>query len=236
MTKIEIWGDSWGVPHSVDPQSPTWNASGHTENRLRNMGFTVVNLSRNGRENSYSPRRSQELETTSDYVVWFHTCLCREWLIEPPFRDQEIFDLDNAIDIAAQLAYEEVARAIGKRKLIVVEGQNKLHPKYKNYFNIDYVIKDIKGKWACHGLPDSHWLTVSQQQSLWSDPQSFWNTRCKDTKSNKTRHIDAHLKIMNELIKSEYFEDNCHPNNRVHKWISQKIYNFINQSQAIDAN
>ena len=235
MIKIEIWGDSWGVPHRFDPQTETWNELGHTEHRLREMGYDVVNLSKNGAENSYSPRQSQIRNISSNYIVWFHTCLCREWLIESPYRDEDIVDLDIAIDLAAQRAYEEVARAKGNRKLIVVEGQNKLYNNYKNYFNVDYIIKDIKSKWTNSALPDSQWLTVSQI-AFTTDPQSFWNTRCKDTKPNRTKHLTANLKTMDVLMQSPYFEDNCHPNNEVHKFISNKIHNFIVQDQAIGSN
>lgn len=226
--------------------SKDWDSEGHTDYLLKNLGYNVVNHADPGMCVSYSPVESMTNSTQSDYVVMFHTCLSRElisgWVHreewsypKPPIFDKhtwlKISNLDDAMDQIADITYATIAKAIVNKKLIVVEGQNLLHPNYKKHFEPLHIIKDIKSTWLNKQLPETQWFTLGTRPKYSYDPpiiRNFWVKYCKDTTKRKKAELDKCFVIQGALTQqSKYFPDYCHPNNIVHKSISNEIHQVI---------
>ena len=282
MITIEIWGDSWASPKIFFPQGekepgPREISAKEAENRppywdhkwwfgkdynsevlidplLKNLGYNVVNHADPGMCVSYSPVQSMMESTQSDYVVMFHTCLCRElisgwvhkeeWLFpKPPIFNKHtwlnISNLDDAMDQIADITYATIAKAIVNKKFIVVEGQNLLHPNYKKHFEPFHIIKDIKSSWTNQQLPETQWLTLGTRSKANYDPpilRNFWTKYCKDTTKRKKAELDKCFIIVGALSQSKYFPDSCHPGSTIHKSITHEIHQVIQKDLVKSRN
>jgi len=221
MNKILIWGDSWGEPNWRNPQ-PGFTAEGHTSSRLRTLGYDVENLSESGQGNLVSIQRKPH--TRPDWIVWFHTELPRDFdigAVHHHWRYNEFCDrtAERVYSLAAKRLHE-----LGNPVLIVIEGQAPLWPGYEQHFT-PYKTIPWKEQLLGTSLPHSH-LTAT-----WDLLNTPLNRDSTATRHSLTR--DAHT-ILELMKSSNYFTDNCHPNDVAHEMLTltlDRLFRGLDQKQ-----
>lgn len=236
--EILLLGCSFGVP--------TYNkldcVHQHTEFKLKDLGYTVHNCSRDNIGNLEILSRAKEYlqrnpishncchnsfdhvhlmrptqSSAIDWVVWFHTEL---------FRDaNNIKDVTNYLekdhDIIAKHVYACYAsffKDLGA-KLIVIGGAGDLHHCFYDYIQPEYCMPSWRRHILKQELPLSNTLWQSNQID-----KSFSNNAIK------LKIVEDNLVIKHELKNSALFPDNCHPGPECHEDITNVIHKVIQSS------
>jgi hypothetical protein len=212
---ILIIGDSWGVPNFYGGAGDVPEV--HTEYRLKDLGYKVYNCAVNAGSNLTSFKLVKRYNPLSsniviDVVIWFHTEFFRHEYIE----NQPI---DAQIETCANKQYAIMANFFKdlNAKTVVVGGQSPVISKILlKYFQPDLLIEDWRSELIGNTLPEVH--TISKVS---------WVENSSDDLDYKNKLLEKHKIILDAMTDSDYFSDNCHPNGKGHKILTERIHKFI---------
>lgn len=249
---ILIVGDSWGVPN----YAKGWDVSPdvHTEYRLREMGYDVYNFSLNGGsmletleyaklaiskrawdnqiENIINhKRRTYSTDDTYkdipvpnyagqsiDWVLWFHTEALRDFDAKNlsyrymPFKEVQDMSLK-----AAYTSFVELINMIGpKVKTAVIGGQAIVDPMFYTYHKPTFIIEDWRSELVGRKLPTV--TTLSRVD---------WIENACLTTEEKLQILENHSIVLDAMIQSNLFFDNCHPGSEAHERLTQILHNLF---------
>lgn len=236
MKTILLIGDSWGVPNYEGPNCGA-HPHEHTEYILRNLGYKVYNCSLNGVGNlkslnlakSYLSGEFVTIEPVStteiycknnkpgviddvnpkiDFIVWFHT---------EGFRD--FFQIKKSIEYNLTYIYEQTYKEIANfvkslnSKLIVIGGQapvltNLLY----SYITPYYIIEDWRSELLQKKLP-----------AVYSLANLDWIKNSGDSIEYKNDLLEKHKEVLDAMVYSDLFPDNCHPGKEAHASLSATL-------------
>lgn len=224
MKDILILGDSWGVPEYKKLEregKPLLGATakGHTEYLLTEKGYNVYNLSYSGGSNTHTFNRAfnflQEENVNVDVFIWFHTECYREQNF-PGFQTYAF--INHNINILYHKIYEKFSDfkfKYPKAKTVVIGGQAPIKDDILHqYITPDYLIKDWRSEILGKEMPEVHTLTNPFE----------WVYHSRDTVDFKTSLLDKHSIILNAMKESEYFPDDCHPGDKAHNDLTEKLH------------
>jgi hypothetical protein len=221
MPRIVIIGDSWGVPNYPPANSLTHIGDPpetHTEFLLRNLGYDVVNFSKNGRGNinSISEALIYSRENTVDWIFWFHT----EMLRDSYLVNLESYTINELTETLAEIIYKkfEELRILSGAKTIVVGAQAPILESFHKYTFADNIKKDWRGELLGIDFPTIHSLCT---------PHLIESDRCVNSMSEKMRLLDHHEMILNSMKISDLFPDNAHPGKQCHADLTTWIDGII---------
>ena len=238
---ILIMGCSWGVPNYAGLPNPP--KEDYTEYLLKNMGYNVYNCALNNGSNLESlnraknflsgvpikhPARYTQYEeqlltlpegTSIDWIVWFHTELLRDYHRKkmPPTVDLALYYIANK----TYPLFFDFAKSINA-KLAIIGGAAPIHPVLYKYGKPDFLIEDWRSEILGKSLPPVHSL---YRLNVVEDS--------KDTIEYKSLLLQKHLLILDALIESEHFPDDCHPGTEPHLKLSNTLHKvFQNQTPS----
>ena len=222
--KIEIWGDSWGVPNYKKPIEG-FSTEGHLEYRLKNDGHYVLNLAKNSAGNMWSIRRGIIRNAShtwiTDCVIWFHTDLGRDISREVTYQSGR-WDPYAAIKEVAIETYSLAKSTLGDTALIVIEGQNyTLEPYFSDLLpNAHLIPKVVNRLTGVEKIPSTHLhKQVRDKQFL---KQINWK------RASRIKETELALAMMRPRTRSKYFSDNSHPNDEGHLFIYNEVVKILN--------
>ena len=219
--KIEIWGDSWGVPNYEKPVKG-FTPEGHLEFRLKKDGHIVYNLAKNGAGNLYSINNSKvDKQLDTDCIIWFHTDIGRDI----PFEviKSKNWNSDDQIDKLSKLTYTLAKSKVKDIPLIVIEGQNYTQEPFfsnilPNAFLIPKIVNRLSG---IDEIPSSQMVT-----HVFHDRKFIKNVNWDRNRWNN--EIQLAFNMMEPRSGSPFFTDASHPNDKGHLFIYNEVVKILN--------
>jgi hypothetical protein len=220
--QILIIGDSWSVPNYRDPNGDPKET--HSEFLLKNLGHTVHNCGMNGGSNFGTLDRAKVYlsgkeighpahlpnqgmirtdQEKIDLVIWFHTEPYRDiHLISPTNKtiDQQLHEICGII----YREYKDFLDSLNA-KIAVIGGCSDIHDTLYEYIT-----------------PDFCW--PSWQKKLLGIGSMGFNLSSGTTPTeNDIQLLDNSLKVIQAMMESSYFPDNCHPGKQAHKELVEAL-------------
>lgn len=223
MSKIVVFGDSWGDPEVADNvQRSGFTNQGHVVNLLKTAGHAVTNFSKGGVSNLVSwlyLRDDPRDFSDTDWIIWFHTEMARDW------KPQKGWHLCDRISEWSNHVYARIAelqrQRLGAAGLILIEGQStRVEPEFSCYFQPLHMVKDWRSELCAEPLPDSQIMAP-----LLSNPRLLRG--CKDPQARQNRWLNNIHKLISAMKLSPYFSDDCHPNDLAHRELFTKLQTWI---------
>ena len=232
---VLILGCSFGVPNYLGPPGPSPDT--HTEFLLQNLGHKVFNCARNGGSNLESLQRAksflqgntikhpayddQTIQNQDnqhiDWIVWFHTELYRDFSRLENKTHKFAQDQESIAHITYS-SYKKFQQNI-KARLAVIGGAGDLHDCFDDYFSPEFVIRSWR----------SDILGVSlTSQTVWQ--REHFDTS-KDSVEVKLNQLENDLELINLMQVSTDFPDNCHPGERPHQILAEKLHAVFHQCE-----
>jgi hypothetical protein len=259
MKTILIIGDSWGAPN----YSRSWNTppEAHTEFKLRNLGYNVLNFSLNGgsinetieyatqvieniRSNKeVDPRIFGEIEgkrTTYatrdddvkempipnykgekiDWIVWFHTEALRDsrFHLTNMYKYIPLPEVHMMCLRAGYQAFQNLVTVAGPDvKTAIIGGQAPVDPILYEYHQPTFIIEDWKSELLGIDLPKVYTLSNID-----------WVEKSGMPLEEKMKILDNHKLILDLMSHHrELFFDACHPGDKPHTILTEKLHQLI---------